>query len=78
VTELARRKGNLMGSAISIILIAAGAILYYAVSKTVEGVALDTVGIILMIVGAIGLVVSLFTLVATRGRAGRTTVVQDR
>jgi Co/Zn/Cd efflux system component len=66
-----------MASAVSLFLIAAGAVLYYAVSKTVEGVALDTVGIILMVVGAIGLVVSLFTLAAARGRAGRTTVVQD-
>ena len=67
-----------MASAISLFLIAAGAVLYYAVSKTVEGVALDTVGIILMIVGAMGLVVSLFTLGAARARGGSTTVVQDR
>jgi hypothetical protein len=43
----------------SIFLIAVGAILRYAVTTSVEGVALTTVGMILMIVGAIGFVVSL-------------------
>ena len=66
-----------MATALSILLIAVGAILNFAVSKTVDGVALDTVGIILMIVGAIGLVVSLVTLGTARGR-GQTTIVQER
>jgi hypothetical protein len=43
----------------SIFLIAAGAILRYAVTVTVSGVELQTVGLILMIVGIIGLVISL-------------------
>jgi len=43
----------------SIFLIAVGAILRYAVTASVEGVALTTVGLILMIVGAMGLVLSL-------------------
>jgi Domain of unknown function (DUF6458) len=43
----------------SIFLIALGAILRYAVTITVQGVELQTVGLILMIVGIIGLVVSL-------------------
>jgi hypothetical protein len=43
----------------SIFLIAAGAILRYAVTITVSGVELQTVGLILMIVGIIGLVISL-------------------
>lgn len=43
----------------SIFLIAAGAILRYAVTASVEGIALSTVGLILMITGAVGLVVSL-------------------
>ena len=43
----------------SIFLIAVGAILRYAVNVTVQGVEIDTVGLILMIVGAIGLVISL-------------------
>ena len=43
----------------SIFLIAAGAILRYAVTAEVSGVELQTVGLILMIVGIIGLVISL-------------------
>ncbi len=48
-----------MGIGTSIFLIAAGAILRYAVTATVSGVELQTVGLILMIVGIIGLVISL-------------------
>jgi hypothetical protein len=44
---------------ISLFLIAAGAILRYAVTADVEGVQLDEVGLILMIVGAVGFVISL-------------------
>jgi multisubunit Na+/H+ antiporter MnhB subunit len=40
---------------VSLLLIAAGAILAFAVSTAVEGVAIVTVGVILMIVGGIGL-----------------------
>jgi Domain of unknown function (DUF6458) len=48
-----------MGIGTSIALIAVGAILRYAVNVTVEGVEIQTVGLILMVVGIIGLVVSL-------------------
>jgi Co/Zn/Cd efflux system component len=48
-----------MGIGTSIFLIAVGAILRYAVNVTVQGVEIDTVGLILMVVGAIGLVISL-------------------
>jgi len=48
-----------MGIGTSILLIAVGAILRYAVDVTVEGVEIDTVGLILMVVGAVGLVISL-------------------
>ena len=44
---------------ISLILIAVGAILAFAVTATATGVAIPTIGVILMIVGAIGLVMSL-------------------
>ena len=64
-----------MGTGISIFLIAVGAILYFAVSTSVSGLSLDTVGVILMIVGAGGLVVSLAMLATDRSRQGRTTVV---
>ena len=48
-----------MGIGTSIFLIAVGAILRYAVDVNVEGVEIDTVGLILMVVGIIGLVISL-------------------
>ena len=49
---------------ISLILVAVGAILAFAVSATVTGVAIPTIGVILMIVGAIGLVMSLLFLMS--------------
>ena len=48
-----------MSIGFSIFLIAAGAILRYAVTASVSGVELETVGLILMIAGIIGLVISL-------------------
>ena len=51
-----------MGIGTSIFLIATGAILRYAVTASVQGVELQTVGLILMIVGIIGLVISLAVL----------------
>ncbi len=48
-----------MGIGVSIFLIAVGAILAFAVEVTFSGLDLETVGWILMIVGAIGLVASL-------------------
>jgi protein-S-isoprenylcysteine O-methyltransferase Ste14 len=47
-----------VGIGTSIFLIAVGAILRYAVTGHVEGVDLDVVGLILMIVGVVGLVVT--------------------
>ena len=48
-----------MGISASIVLIALGAILAFAVTATVSGIEIQTVGWILMIVGVIGLVSSL-------------------
>ena len=48
-----------MGIGVSIFLLAVGAILAFAVDVTTEGVNLDTVGVILMVVGGIGLLFSL-------------------
>jgi Domain of unknown function (DUF6458) len=48
-----------MGIGTSIVLIAVGAILRYAVNVTVEGIEIQTVGLILMVVGIVGLVISL-------------------
>jgi hypothetical protein len=67
---------NIMTMGTSIFLIAVGAILRYAVTATVSGVSLTTVGLILMIVGILGLVLSLFYMLAWSPRRGR--VVRDR
>jgi hypothetical protein len=48
-----------MGVGVSLLLIAAGAILTWAVSAETSGIDLTTVGVILMIVGAVGLLLSL-------------------
>jgi Flp pilus assembly protein protease CpaA len=61
----------------SIFLIALGAILKFAVTATVAGIEIQTVGVILMIAGAIGLVIGLFLLSADRRRADQV-VVDDR
>ena len=68
-----------MGIGTSIFLIAAGAILYFAVDADISGLEITTIGLILMIVGVIGLVISLFLLSGSR-RRGTTerTVVRDR
>jgi len=49
-----------MTIAAAIFLIAVGAILRYATNIHVEGVSVDTVGLILMIAGAAGLILSFF------------------
>ncbi|MFN2617259.1 MAG: DUF6458 family protein [Thermoleophilaceae bacterium] len=48
-----------MGIGTSIFLIAAGAILRYAVDFEVTGIEIQTVGLILMLVGIAGLIISL-------------------
>jgi hypothetical protein len=49
-----------VGTGTSLLLIAVGAILRFAVSVTTSGFNIHTIGVILMIVGAVGLVISLF------------------
>ncbi len=69
-----------MSIGVSIFLIAAGAILRYAVTTTVSGIELQTVGLILMIVGIVGLVISLAVIFLRddgRGPPG-TTPLDDR
>ncbi|HET8535938.1 MAG TPA: DUF6458 family protein [Solirubrobacteraceae bacterium] len=65
-----------MGIGTSIFLIAVGAILKWAVTAHVSGVSLATVGTILIIVGIVGLVISLFFLASWRDRG--TPVARDR
>jgi hypothetical protein len=63
-----------MGIGVSIFLIAVGAILTFAVNATVSGVSIQTIGVILMIAGALGLIVALM-IFGPRRRAG---VVEER
>lgn len=65
-----------MGLGMSFFLIAVGAILRYAITDSVSGVDLETVGLILLIVGVIGLIISLFLMLAPRRH--ETVVTQDR
>jgi hypothetical protein len=60
----------------SLFLLAVGAILTFAVEAEVAGLDIDTVGIILMIVGAIGLLFSIVWMSRTRA-AGTRTVVRE-
>ena len=67
-----------MGIGTSLFLIALGAILYFAVSASISGISLATVGLILMIVGGIGLLVSLFMASSWHDRGRDREVVVDR
>jgi hypothetical protein len=55
----ASTKGAFMGIGVSLILIAAGAILTFAVHASSSTFNLHTIGVILMVVGAIGAVTSM-------------------
>ncbi len=57
-----------MGIGTSIFLIAAGAILKFAVNAVISGIEIATIGVILMVVGVIGLIISLFFLTQSRDR----------
>ena len=63
-----------MGIGTSIFLIALGAILKFAVTATVSGIELATVGTILIVVGIIGLLISMMLMM----QAGRRGAVVDR
>jgi hypothetical protein len=65
----------------SIFLIALGAILKWAVTATVAGIEIQTVGVILMVAGVVGLVIGLFMLASARNgaaRGDRRVVYEDR
>lgn len=72
----------LMTSGISLFLIAIGAILYFAVNASVSGLEIDTIGLILMVVGGIGFLWSMFALHGARNRevvpAAEQEVVRER
>ena len=60
----------------SLFLIAVGAILKFAVEDSIDSINLGTIGVILMVVGVIGLILSFFYLTMWRDRAGRADVVE--
>jgi hypothetical protein len=64
-----------MGISTSIVLIAAGAILAFAVNVSVSGIELQTVGWILLVIGVIGLILSLVFWSSWGGFRSRTTRV---
>lgn len=57
-------------------MIALGAILKYAVTATVAGISIQTAGVILIVAGIIGLIVSL--MMEASARRGPREVVQER
>lgn len=69
-----------MTIAAAIFLIALGAILKFATNVHVQGVSVDTVGLILMIAGAAGLVLSLLqeAIWSRRARRGEAPAVEER
>ena len=69
---------GLPGMVLSAISVAVGAIMYWAVTYQGHGFRLSTVGIILMIVGAAGFVVSSIVFGVSRGSVGSSRHSLDR
>jgi hypothetical protein len=67
-----------VGIGVSLFLLAVGAVLAFAVDVEAEGFNLNTMGVILMIVGALGLLLSLIFWSSWGGFGRRETVVEDR
>ncbi len=72
-----------MGITVSLLLAAAGAILLWAVDATVSGLNIHTVGVILLVVGIIGFIMSLVFWSSwggfnARGDGGSAAVVHER
>ena len=66
-----------MGIGVSLFLFAIGAILAFAVNANTRGIDLSTVGVILMIVGAVGLLLSLAFWSSMSPWGRRETIVED-
>ena len=69
-----------MGISSSLFLLALGAILTFAVEATVAGIDINTLGVILMLVGGVGLLISLLwlTVLQDRRRGTEPVVKHDR
>jgi len=57
--------------ALSLLAIAIGAILRFAISATLTGIDIPTVGVILMVLGVVGLIIGLGLLISGRGSSDR-------
>jgi hypothetical protein len=73
----AMEQGDIMGFGISLVLMAVGAILVFAVNATVSGLSLVAVGWVLVAVGALGLLASVIVGTSWGGRGRNTTIVED-
>jgi hypothetical protein len=67
-----------MGIGVSVFLLAVGAILTFAVETEAEGININTVGIILMIAGALGLLITMLVFGDRGDRDEQRTVIRDR
>jgi beta-lactamase regulating signal transducer with metallopeptidase domain len=67
-----------VGIGVSLILIAVGAVLAFAVHVTTSGFNINTVGIILLVVGAIGALISMIFWSSWGGVGRRRTVIDER
>jgi hypothetical protein len=60
-----------MGLGVSLLLIAVGAILVWGLQSDIAGISEDAIGVILMVVGAVGLILSLMFWSSWGGVPGR-------
>ena len=67
-----------MGIGVSIFLLALGAILTFAVNASLSGLDINVVGIILMVCGAIGLLLTMLVFGRDRGATEERVVTRDR
>ncbi|NNN10128.1 MAG: hypothetical protein HKL85_13175 [Acidimicrobiaceae bacterium] len=69
---------GLAGMVLSAISVAAGAIMYWAITYRGHGFRVSTVGVIIMVVGAAGFVVSTIVFGVSRGSVGSSRHSLDR
>jgi Domain of unknown function (DUF6458) len=72
----------MMGIGVGLFLVAVGAVLTFAVNVSTTGFNINTIGVILMIVGALGIVLDLIIFAPRRRTAattgGQRTIVEER
>jgi hypothetical protein len=67
-----------MGIGISVLVLAAGAVLQFAIESDRSGFDVNTIGTILMVVGAVGLVVAMIAAFGMGHTESRETIVHER